>query len=129
MDYTIWQFIIFIIAFAMALLSALCVLFPQRLIDVMPHLIGSKLAKYSDITIRVFLGISLILSAETAIFPLIFTIFGYLSLAAVIAIMVLGNRKVEAIVKYISNIFPIWAVRFVCMFSVFLFAFLIYSIG
>ena len=113
----------------MALLSAFCVLFPQKLIDIMPHLADSKLAKYSDITIRVFLGISLILSAETAIIPIIFTIFGYLSLVAVIAIVVLGNSKVEAIVRYISNIFPIWAVRLVCMFSVFLFAFLIHNIG
>ena len=102
MDYTVWQLTIVMIAFGMVLLSAFCVLFPQKLIHGMPHLVNSKLAKYSDITIRIFLGISLVLSAETAIFPLIFTILGYLSLVAV---------------------------RLVCAFSVFLFAFLIHNIG
>jgi len=95
----------------------------------MPHLVNSKLAKYSDITIRIFLGISLVLSAETAIFPLLFTILGYLSLVAVIAIIVLGTSKLEAIIKYITDILPVWAVRLVCAFSVFLFAFLIHNIG
>ena len=129
MDYTIWQLIIVMIAFGMVLLSAFCVIFPQKLIHGMPHLVNSKLAKYSDITIRIFLGISLVLSAETAIFPLLFTILGYLSLVAVIAIIVLGTSKLEAIIKYITDILPVWAVRLVCAFSVFLFAFLIHNIG
>ena len=128
MDYTIWQLIIFIIALGMTLLSAFCVLFPQKLIDIMPRLIDSKLAKFSDVTIRVLLGISLILSSKTAIFPIIFTVFGYLSLAAAIVIIVMGNNKVEAIVKYISDMFSIWTVRLFCLFSVLLFAFLIHNI-
>ncbi len=112
----------------MTLLSAFCVLFPQKLIDIMPRLIDSKLAKFSDVTIRVLLGISLILSSKTAIFPIIFTVFGYLSLAAAIVIIVMGNNKVEAIVKYISDMFSIWTVRLFCLFSVLLFAFLIHNI-
>ena len=95
----------------------------------MPHLVNLKLARYSDIIIRIFLGVSLVLSAETAIFPLIFTIFGYLSMVAVIAIMVLGASKLEFIIKYITDILPVWTVRLVCVFSVFLFAFLIHNIG
>jgi hypothetical protein len=129
MDYTVWQLLIIIISFGMVLLSIFCVIAPQKLIHGMPHLINSKLAKYSDITIRFFLGISLVLSAETAIFPLIFTLLGYLSLVAVLALMILGTSKVEFIIKYITDILPVWAVRLVCVFSVFLFAFLIHNIG
>jgi len=128
-SYTVWQLIIVIIGFAMVLLSAFCVIFPQKLIHGMPHLVKSKLAKYSDITVRVSLGISLVLSAETAIFPLVFTLFGYLSLVAVIVIMILGTRKLETIIKKITDILPVWAVRLVCAFSILLFAFLIHNIG
>ena len=128
-DYTVWQLIIVMIAFGMVLVSAFGVLFPQKLIHRMPYLVNLKLAKYSDITVRIFLGISLVLSAGTAIFPLIFTILGYLSLVAVIVIMVLGTRKLEAIIIYITDILPVWSVRLVCAFSVFLFSFLIHNIG
>ena len=120
--------VIVLIASGMVLLSALCVLFPQKLVDGMPYLVNSKLAKYGDIIIRILLGVSLILSADTARFPLIFTIFGYLSLAAVLAIMLLGARKVERLIKYMAGRLPIWAVRLVCVFSVFLFVFLVYGI-
>jgi len=95
----------------------------------MPHLVNLKLAKYSDIAIRMCLGISLVLSAEAAIIPLIFTVIGYLSIAAALAIPILGTRKVEFIIKYITDILPVWTVRLVCAFSVFLFAFLIHNIG
>ena len=128
-DYTVRQLIIVMISFAMVLLSLFCVIFPQKLILGMPHLVNSKLARYSDIIIRMFLGISLVLSAETAIFPLIFAIFGYISMVAALAIMVLGTSKVEFIIKYITDILPVWTVRLVCAFSVFLFAFLIHNIG
>ena len=117
------------ISFGMVLLSIYCVIFPQKLILGMPHLANSKLARYSDITIRMFLGISLVLSAETAIIPLIFTALGYLSMVAALAIPVLGTSKVEFIIKYITDILPVWTVRLVCVFSIFLFAFLIYNIG
>ena len=129
MSYTIWQLIIVIIAFAMVLLSAVCVIYPEKLIHGMPHLVNSKLAKYSDIIVRLLLGTSLVLSAETAIFPLIFTLFGYLSLVAVIVIMILGTQKLETIIKQVTDILPVWAVRLVCAFSIFLFAFLIHNIG
>ncbi|KGJ93882.1 hypothetical protein [Colwellia psychrerythraea] len=129
MDYTVWQLIIVMISFGMVLLSVLCIIFPQKLILGMPHLVNSKLARYSDIVIRMFLGISLVLSAEAALIPLIFTIFGYLSMAAALAIPVLGTSKVEFIIKYITALLPVWTVRLVCAFSVFLFVFLIYNIG
>ena len=129
MDYTVWQLIIVIIAFSMVLLSAFCVFNPQKLIDLMPSLVNSKLAKYSVITIRLFLGVSLLLSAKTAIFPLIFTVLGYLSLMAVITMIFLGTARLAAIIKYVIDVFPIWDVRLVCVFSVFLFAFLIHNIG
>jgi hypothetical protein len=117
------------ISFGMVLISVFCVIFPQKLILGMPHLVNSKLARYSDIAIRMFLGISLVLSAEAAIIPLIFTIFGYLSMAAALAIPVLGTNKAEFIIKYITDILPVWTVRLVCAFSVFLFAFLIQNVG
>jgi len=129
MFYTIWQLIIVIISFGMVLLSVFCLVFPQKLIYGMPHLVNLKLAKYSDIAIRMCLGISLVLSAEAAIIPLIFTVIGYLSIAAALAIPILGTRKVEFIIKYITDILPVWTVRLVCAFSVFLFAFLIHNIG
>lgn len=129
MDYTVWQLIIFIIAFGMVLLSAFCAVFPHKLINGMPFLVNSKLARYSDIVIRILFGGALVLSAEKAIIPLIFTILGYLSLVAASTIIILGSSKVEAIVNYITNIFPVWTVRTVCALSVFLFAFLIYNIG
>ena len=128
-SYTIWQLIIVMIAGGMVLLSAFCALFPQKLINGMPYLANSKLARYGDLTIRLFLGISLIFSSESAIFPSVFTIVGYLSLMAIIAIIFLGTTKVEAIVNYITDILPIWSVRIVCVFSVILFAFLIHNIG
>ena len=129
MDYTVWQLIIVVIGSAMVMLSACCVLFPQQLIDTMQQLVNSRLAKYSDIAIRILLGVSLILSAPTATIPLIFTVFGYLSLLAVIAIFILGTSKLDTIIKYLTSILPIWAVRLVCSFSVLLFSLLIYNIG
>jgi hypothetical protein len=36
-DYTVWQLIIVMIAVGMVLLSAFCVLFPQKLINGMPY--------------------------------------------------------------------------------------------
>jgi len=74
------------------------------------------------------LGISLVLSSNAATFPLVFSIVGYLSLVAVIAVVALGNRKIENIVKYIGEKLPIWVVRLVCIFSVLGFSFLIYGI-
>jgi len=113
----------------MVLLSAFCIHSPQKLIDWMPTLIKSKLAKYTDLTIRLLLGFSLVLSADTAIFPIVFVIFGYLSLAAVLIIIVVGTDKLETLIKYLTEIFSIWAVKLVCLFSVFLFAFMIFNIG
>ncbi|NRA84330.1 MAG: hypothetical protein HRU22_11355 [Gammaproteobacteria bacterium] len=129
MDYTVWQLIIVVIGSAMVILSACCVLFPQQLIDTMQQLVNSRLAKYSDIAIRILLGVSLILSAPTATIPLIFTVFGYLSLLAVIAMLILGTSKLDTIIKYLTSILPLWAVRLVCAFSVLLFSLLIYNIG
>lgn len=112
----------------MVLLSAICVLFPQKLVDGMPYLVNSKIARYGDVAVRVMLGVSLILSSSAATFPLVFSIVGYLSLAAAIAIVVLGNRKIESIVKYIGEKLPTWTVRLVCAFSVLGFSFIIYGI-
>jgi chemotaxis receptor (MCP) glutamine deamidase CheD len=112
----------------MVLLSAMCVFFPQKLVVGMPYLANSKLARYSDIAVRLMLGISLILSSNAAKFPLVFSIVGYLSLVAVIAIVALGNRKIESIVKYIGDKLPILVVRLVCIFSALGFSFLIYGI-
>lgn len=128
-SYTVWQLIIILISFGMVLLSVFCIYSPQRLIDWMPLLIKSKLAKYTDITIRFLLGISLILSADSAIFPLFFTTLGYLSLVAVIIIIFVGTDKLETLIKHLTGIFPVWVVQLVCLFSVFLFAFLIGNIG
>jgi len=82
-----------LIAMFMVLLSAYCVIFPQKLSRAMPHLVNSARAKYSDIAIRACLGISLVQSAEMAIIPIAFTIFGYISLVAVILIVILGSSK------------------------------------
>jgi hypothetical protein len=128
LDYTIWQIIIIVICSGMVLLSAMCVFFPQKLVDGMPYLVNSKLARYSDVAVRLMLGISLVLSSNAATFPLVFSIVGYLSLVAVIAVVALGNRKIENIVKYIGEKLPIWVVRLVCIFSVLGFSFLIYGI-
>jgi len=113
----------------MVLLSAFCILFPQKLIDWMPVLIKSKLAKYTDLSIRFLLGISLILSADTAISPIFFLCFGYLSLAAVLLIMVVGTVRLEFLIRYLTGILSVLAVKLVCLFSVFLFAFIIFNIG
>ena len=129
MIYTVWQSIIILISFGMVLLSAFCILFPQKLIDWMPVLIKSKLAKYTDLSIRFLLGISLILSADTAIFPIFFLCFGYLSLAAVLLIMVVGTVRLEFLIRYLTGILSVLAVKLVCLFSVFLFAFIIFNIG
>jgi hypothetical protein len=127
--YTVWQSIIILISFGMVLLSAFCIHSPQKLIDWMPILIKSKLAKNIDLSIRFLLGISLIFSADTAIFPIVFVCFGYLSLAAVLLIMVVGTDRLEVLIKYLTGIFSVWAVKLVCLFSVFLFAFMIFNIG
>jgi len=113
----------------MVLLSAFCILFPQKLIEWMPILIKSKLAKYTDLSIRFLLGISLILSADTAIFPIFFLCFGYLSLAAVLLITVVGTERLEFLIRYLTGILSVLAVKLVCLFSVFLFAFIIFNIG
>jgi len=128
-SYTAWQLIIILISFGMVLLSAFCIHSPQKLIDWMPLLIKSKLAKYTDLSIRLLLGISLILSAEIAVFPAFFVVFGYLSLTAVLIIMVASTNKLEALIKYLTVLLPIWTVKLVCLFSVFLFAFMIFNIG
>jgi hypothetical protein len=128
-SYTVWQLIIILISFGMVLLSVFCTHYPQKLIDWMPLLIKSKLAKYTDISIRLLLGISLILSAETAIFPAVFLVFGYLSLVAVLIIMVVGTVKLETLIKYLTGMFSVNSVKIVCLFSVFLFAFIIFNIG
>ncbi|RDX35746.1 hypothetical protein DZA50_06085 [Kangiella sp. HD9-110m-PIT-SAG07] len=128
MNYTIWQIIIVLIAFGMVLLSVFCVLFPKKLVESMPYLVTSKVARYSDVAVRVMLGVSLILSANTAKYPLVFSFVGYLSIAAVLAIVILNDRKLESIVKYLGEKLPIWTVRLVCIFSTLGFAFLIYGI-
>jgi hypothetical protein len=127
--YTVWQSIIILISIGMVLLSAFCILFPQKLIEWMPILIKSKLAKYTDLSIRFLLGISLILSADTAIFPIFFVCFGYLSLAAVLLITVVGTERLEFLIRYLTGILSVLAVKLVCLFSVFLFAFIIFNIG
>jgi len=127
--YTVWQSIIILISIGMVLLSAFCILFPQKLIEWMPILIKSKLAKYTDLSIRFLLGISLILSADTAIFPIFFLCFGYLSLAAVLLITVVGTERLEFLIRYLTGILSVLAVKLVCLFSVFLFAFIIFNIG
>lgn len=113
----------------MILLSVLSVLLPQQLIKQMPLFVNSKMAKYSDIAIRLLLGISLIMSASTAVYPIVFTVFGYVSLMAVAAILMLGTRKLAHLINYIAGIFPVWTVRFLCSFSIILFTFLIFNIG
>jgi len=127
--YTVWQSIIILISLAMVLLSALCIHSPQKLIDWMPILIKSKWAKWIDLSIRLLLGISLILSADTAIFPIAFVLFGYLSLAAVLIIMVVGTPRLEALIKHLSGVFSALAVKLVCLFSVCLFSFMIFNVG
>ncbi|MBU2883920.1 hypothetical protein KO525_12065 [Psychrosphaera sp. B3R10] len=129
MIYTVWQSIIILISIGMVLLSAFCFHSPQKLIDWMPILIKSKLAKYTDLLIRFLLGISLILSADTAHFPIFFACFGYLSLAAVLLILVVGTDKLEGLIRYLTGIFTVFAVKLVCFFSVLLFAFMIFNIG
>jgi hypothetical protein len=123
-----WQITIVLIAFGMVLLSMFCVLFPTKLVESMPYLVTSKVARYSDIAVRVMLGVSLILSANTAKYPLIFSFVGYLSIAAVLALVILSDRKLESIVNYLGEKLPIWTVRLVCIFSALGFAFIIYGI-
>jgi hypothetical protein len=125
LSFTIWQLVIVIIASGMILLSFLCVIFPQRLVDAMPMLAHSKLAQYSDIVIRVLLGISLIFSAPTAKFPGFYFVFGYISLLAAFSITIVSTRKLESVIKFLTKLLPLWSVRLVCAFSVVFFTFLI----
>ena len=94
----------------------------------MPYLVNSKLAKYSDGVVRILLGISLIFSASTAKFPIVFTVIGYMSLVAVVAIIVLGTKKLEDIVNYMAVKLSILSVRLVCAFGVLFGVFLVYGI-
>lgn len=122
-----WQYSIIFISLGMVFLSFYCMAYPDRLIDTLPKLSKQPIATYCDIFVRVLLVVSLVFAAKAAIYPMLFSVLGYFSIIAALSIVILGRRKIELIVCYISNVLPVWFVRLICGLGALFFSFLVYA--
>lgn len=122
-----WQYTIVFISSGMVFLSSYYAAYPERLIDTLPRISAQPIAKYGDIFIRVLLGVSLVSAANVAIYPMLFSILGYCSIFAGVSIVILGQRKIEFIIRSISNFVPVWGIRVICGLGAVFFGFLVYA--
>ncbi|QBY05362.1 hypothetical protein E2K93_13690 [Thalassotalea sp. HSM 43] len=128
MEYNVWQSVVWLICGAMIMLCAISAILPKVLLTLMPTLLNSTLARYADIAIRVLFGLSLLMSADLASYPTVFTLLGWLSLIAALLLLLLSQQRLQGIIKQIADNLSLSAVRMVCVFGVALFAFLLINI-
>ena len=127
MNYSIWQLVVVTLGLGLALLSLLCVIYPQELISriqVVPRPI-----QYMDIVIRIVLGISLIFSSSTSKYPLAFQIVGYASIIAAAIIMGSGEKRISKFIGFMANRVSKNTVRFVSLVGVLFGCFLVYGVA
>ena len=127
MDMQLYSLIIVSISFAMVCLSLYSMCYPNVLVEIMPRISAFPLAKYGDISIRVMLGVSLVLYANESLYPSFFLVLGWISIIAAAFVLLLGNRKIAVIIRFTSESIPIWGIRLVCGLGVLFFMFIIYA--
>ncbi|NMP17609.1 hypothetical protein [Thalassotalea sp. Y01] len=80
---------------AMIMMCAISAILPKVLLLVMPTLLNTALTRYADIAIRVLFGLSLLMSADLASYPTVFTLLGSLSLIAALLLLLLSQQQLS----------------------------------
>ena len=91
------------------LLFGIFLIFSGTVLIVKPDYIINHFTKYGDsfslhffaVLVRVILGVAFLIGASGSKYPLIFQIFGWLSISAAIVLSVIGREKFKSSIKWV----------------------------
>ena len=108
---------------------AVCVgvVVPNRLIALVTGSMNRGSGLYVGIGSRVVLGVALIVAAPPARFPTLFAVLGWISIAAAIALPLVGRTRLGALLGWLERM-PTTLVRLWLVFGVVFGAFLLYGV-
>ena len=76
---------------------------PQGFIGVVRQVMAKPSGWIFAVVIRILLGAALLTAAQGSRFPLVFTILGWIAIAAAIGILLMGHSRLQSIVAWVER--------------------------
>ena len=120
------QSIVLVLGLAVVLLSVWGVIYPERLMKLVTSVLDNKWGIYFGVIVRLVLGAALIIAAPISLFPLVFRVLGWVTIAAALALPVMGRENIRRIIAWFEQL-PASLTRLWLLFGMAFGGFLIYG--
>ncbi len=118
--------IVLLFGVVVSLLSLYGLTKPVDLIDKVINFWNKPAGMMAAVSIRVLLGLCLILAAAGSHFPTTFHVLGAITLLSAVIILLAGKSRVDALISWIRGISPVF-IRLWLLFGVLFGLFLVYA--
>ena len=103
MTVLISQYTVYLFGVVIVVLSVWGFVVPNRLIALVTGSMNRGSGLYVGIGSRVVLGVALIVAAPPARFPTLFAVLGWISIAAAIALLLVGRARLRALLGWFER--------------------------
>ncbi len=117
MDETLLRYLLLGIAVLVTAMSLLGVLVPARLVNTVGDFWGKSWSLPFAAGIRLVMGVSLVLLADSSRFPLAFEILGWIAIVAALLLPIVGKQRVSRLLEWIVG-WPSLLMRLTCLLGV-----------
>ena len=127
MGVTISQVVVVVMGGAVLLLSVWGIALPQKLVAMVKGVMDRPGGMHVAVVARIVLGIALITAASVSKVPAVFQVIGWLSIAAAVALPIIGSPRIRALVGWFEGVGPTF-VRVWLVFGMIFGGLLVYGI-
>ena len=120
--------LILIVGVLVVVMSGFGIFAPRRLLDLVRGVMDQAWGMVFAVGIRLLLGAALVLAAPTARFPVVFEVLGWITLAAAVALPLIGLGRIRALISWMEQRSAA-LVRGWLVFGLAFGVFLVYGIG
>ncbi len=103
---TISLIVVWLFGALVMLLSLWGMYTPKRLLGMVRGVMDRTTGMYAAVVARLVLGLALILAAEASRFPHVFTVVGWIAIAAALGLMLLGQERLRRFIAWFDRFSP-----------------------
>ncbi len=118
-----------IVLFFGILIGALCIwgfVAPAKLVAMVKTVVDQPAGLVGAVGVRIVLGAALIIAAPASMFPTVFTVLGWIAIAAAIGLAIIGRKGMQRMVGWVTGWSPVLT-RLWLVFGLLFAAFLIHA--
>lgn len=122
------QLVVAILGIAICVLATWGLYAPKKLTQLVLKVVDQHFGLYFAVTVRLILGLSLIVASTASPFPRVFQVLGWIAIFAAAGLLWLGRRRMRKFVAVFERFSPL-IIRLWLLFGIAFGAFLIYGVG